>query len=82
MKPMCVHSCKGLCSALEAADHRERQAIAEYRRFQEECDYPDIRSILAELIRNREETLTFLGEKRAALKAKFDTLDEITESFQ
>lgn len=81
MNVTCVHSCKGLCNALEVAEHREKEAIKEYYRFADSCDYPDIRVLLDELIKDREHSLRLLTEKRAMLVAKFDTLDKITDSF-
>lgn len=81
MTTPCVHSCKGLCNALELAEHRENEAIKEYQRFAERCTYPDVRALLFELIDDRQHSLRLLREKRAILQAKFDTLDQITESF-
>jgi rubrerythrin len=83
MKPKtnCVHSCKGLCNALETAEHREREAIKEYTLFLETCDYPDVREILNTLIRHRQEALKTLQEQRAVIAARFHTLDNITDSF-
>lgn len=81
MTTPCVHSCKGLCNALEVAEHRETEAIKEYYRFAENCDYPDVRELLTDLIKDREHSLHLLREKRAILRAKFDTLDNITDSF-
>jgi rubrerythrin len=81
MNTVCVHSCKGLCNALQVAEHRERESIKEYRKFGESCDYPDVRVLLEELILEREKSLRLLEEKRAALEAKFNTLDNITDSF-
>jgi hypothetical protein len=82
MTTPCVHSCKGLCSALEIAEHREDEALKEYRKFRDTCDYPDVRDLLGELILDRERALRLLRERRLALDAKFETLDDITESFR
>ena len=82
METRCVHSCKGLCSALQVAEHREREAILEYERFRSECDYPDVRSLLQQLITKHEEGLILLAETRTMLDAKFDTVDRITDSFR
>jgi rubrerythrin len=71
MKPDCVHSCKGLCNALTVAEHREAEAINEYREYAQTCDYPEIRDILETLVR----------EQRAVLEVKFSTIDRINESF-
>jgi rubrerythrin len=81
MASECIHSCKGLCSALEIAEHRESEALKEYRKFRETCDYPDVRDLLGELIGERERALKLLREKRLMLDARFRTLDSITESF-
>jgi len=81
MKALCVHSCKGLCNALEVAEHREREAIKEYKSFAESCDYPDVRVVLEELVKRREQALTLLQEQRAVLSVKFDMIDRIGDSF-
>ena len=82
MKKTCVHSCKGLCNALEVAEFRELETIKEYRRYAENCDYPDVRALLEELIGERERSVVLLRQKREILSMKFDTLDRINESFQ
>jgi len=81
MKTACVHSCKGLCNALTLAEHREAEAIQEYRDYAKGCDYPEVREILETLAREREKMLTLLREQRAVLEVKFATVDRINESF-
>jgi rubrerythrin len=81
MNPPCVHSCKGLCSALEAAEHREEEAIKEYKQYAMNCDYPDVREILETLILDREKALQLLREKRDMLAVKFSVIDNINDSF-
>jgi len=81
MKTPCVHSCNGLCNALTLAEHREAEAIKEYRDYAAGCDYPEVRDILETLVREREKMLALLREQRAALEVKFATLDRINESF-
>ena len=81
MNRPCVHSCRNLCNALEVAEHREREAITEYRNFRKDCDYPDVREMLDELIRDRERGLSRLEEVKRMLAERFSTLDRITDSF-
>jgi rubrerythrin len=81
MEPKCVHSCKGLCSALEVAEHREQEAIKSYREYAGQCDYPDVRAMLESLILDREKALRTLREGREMLKTKFRLLDSINDSF-
>ncbi|MGH9425672.1 MAG: hypothetical protein ACRD2L_05115 [Terriglobia bacterium] len=81
MRSRCIHSCRGLCTALEVAEHHEAEMIREYRQYLDSCDYPEVRDILGELIRSREKELQLLREKREILRVKFDTLDSVNESF-
>lgn len=77
----CVHSCKGLCTALSVAEHREEEALKEYRRFLADCDYPEVGEVLAGLIAERERGLRILRDKRQELAEKFDVIDRINDSF-
>ncbi len=81
MAPTCVHSCKGICSALEAAERREREALEQYRDYAARCDYPDVKEILEALIADREKGLRTLAEKREIMAVKLDVIDRISESF-
>ncbi len=81
MERKCVHSCKGLCNALEVAEQREQEAIALYRQYATECDYPDVKELLDVLIADRERGLHLLREKRETLNAKFAVTDRINDSF-
>ena len=81
MNATCVHSCKGLCNALQVAEHREQEAIKEYREYAAQCDYPDVKELLHELIRSREQALQALRQKREALEVKFAMIDKINDSF-
>ncbi len=80
MDKPCVHSCKGLCNALQVAEHREQEAIREYRNYASQCDYSDVRTLLEDLIRDREKALAGLREKREVLRAKFAVIDKMNES--
>lgn len=81
MKTPCVQSCRGLCNALTVAEHREEEAIREYREYAAGCDYPEVRDVLETLVKEREKMLKLLREQRAVLEVKFATLDRINESF-
>ncbi len=81
MKAICVHSCKGLCNALEVAEHREQEAIKEYREYAAQCDYPDVRELMQELVRDREQALQTLRRKREELEVRFAMIDKINDSF-
>ena len=81
MKATCVHSCKGLCHALQVAEHHEQEAIKEYREYAAQCDYPDVKELLEELVRSREQAIRVLWQKREALEVRFAMIDRINDSF-
>jgi rubrerythrin len=81
MKATCVHSCKGLCNALEVAEHHELESIKEYREYAAQCDYPDVRELMEELVRSREQAVRDLRQKREALEVRFAMIDRINDSF-
>jgi len=81
MDRTCVHSCKGLCNALEVAEHREEEAVVQYRQYAAGCDYPDVKELLEALIADRERALHLLREKREMLSVKFNVIDRINDSF-
>jgi len=81
MEQKCVHSCKGLCSALEVAEHRELETIAQYRQYAQGCEYPDVRELLDTLIADRERSVRLLQEKRESLNVRFTAVDRINDSF-
>jgi rubrerythrin len=81
MDSKCVHSCNGLCNALEVVEHREQQAIQEYRQYASQCDYPDVREVLEALIADREKALLLLREKREILLVKLNVTNRINDSF-
>ncbi len=81
MDRKCVHSCKGLCTALEVAEHRQQEAIKEFRQFAADCDYPDVRELLEAVITQHERSLQLLREKREMLSVRFNAIDNISDSF-
>jgi rubrerythrin len=81
MNAKCVHSCKGLCNAIAVAEQREQEAIHEYQRYADGCDYPDVKEVLNALIVERRKALQLLREKRELLTVKFAMIDRINDSF-
>ena len=78
---VCVHSCKGFCNALEIATLKEKEAIIQYDSLRDECDYPDVKAILNELIIQRQKSIQRLEEVKILMKSKFDVLDQIQDEY-
>ena len=78
----CAHSCKGLCTALEIATLREKEAILQYGQLRDECTYPDVKAMLNELVIHRQRSIRLLEETKSLLRTKFEVLDQIREGFE
>jgi rubrerythrin len=77
----CAHGCKEFCTALEIATLREKEAILQYDALRDECDYPDVKAILNELILQRQKSIRLLEEAKLLMKSKFDVLGQIQDGF-
>ena len=78
----CAHTCRGLCRAIEIAALKEKEAILQYDSLREECNYPDVKVIINELIFHREKSIRLLEDAKVRLKAKFEVLDQISGGFE
>ncbi len=79
--PKCVHGCKEFCTALEIAALREKEAILQYDSLRDECDYPDVKVMLNELIIQRQKSIRLLEEVKTLMKSKFEVLGQIQDGF-
>lgn len=80
-QPRCTQSCRELCNAMEYASKAEKEAILQYAYFRDACTYPDVKTILNELIIQKKKSIELLEKTKEALRAKFDVLDQIRSSF-
>ncbi len=78
----CAHGCKEFCTAMEITTLREKEAILQYDALRDECDYPDVKAILNELILQREKSIRLLEEAKQLMKSKFEVLDQIQDGFK
>ena len=78
----CSQTCKGLCTAVEIAILKEKEAILQYDVLRDECTYPDVKPILNELILHREKSIRLLVEAKVMLNSKFEVLDQIRGGYE
>ena len=78
----CSHGCKEFCTTLEIATLREKEAILQYDALRDECDYPDVKAMLNELIIQRQKSIRLLDEVKILMKSKFEVLDQIQEGYK
>lgn len=78
----CAHTCRGLCRAIEIATLKEKEAILQYDSLRDECNYPDVKVIINELILHREKSIRLLEDAKVRLRTKFEVLDQIRGGFE
>ncbi|MBI4547927.1 MAG: hypothetical protein HY707_08105 [Ignavibacteriae bacterium] len=78
----CAQSCKELCSAIEIALEHEKQAILRYGMFRDQCTYPEVKTMLNELIIRKQKEIQLIEQTKSLLKTKFEVLDQIREGFE
>jgi len=81
-QPRCAHSCKELCTALEIASMNEKNAILQYGSLRDECDYPDVKAMLNELIIQKKKSIELIEKTKEMVKSQFEVLDQIREGFE
>ncbi len=78
---ICEHTCKGLCKALELAIDQESKSLNDLKRFFNECDFPDVKILLNDIITSKEKNILQMKDKAEDIRIRFNTLDQISESF-
>ncbi len=78
----CARTCKGLCTVLEIASLNEKRAILQYGIFRDACTYPDVKTMLNELIIERKKSIELLERTKVLVRSKFEVLDQIREGFE
>ncbi len=80
-KVNCEHACKNTCKALNKALERESSILEIYNSVVGECSLPEVRSLLAELITEKENVVQKLTQKIDELQEKSHIIDDIVESY-
>jgi hypothetical protein len=81
-KIQCGQTCKEMCTAIEVITSDEKKAILLYAALRDICAYPDVKTILNELILQKKNSIELLEKTKAAMKSKFEVLDQIRAGFE
>lgn len=82
-KPIqCGQTCKEMCTAIELASADEKKAILLYAALRDMCVYPDVKTMLNELILQKKNSIELLEKTKALMKTKFEVLDQIRAGFE
>ncbi|HEY4611704.1 MAG TPA: hypothetical protein VII11_01840 [Bacteroidota bacterium] len=77
----CAHACRNTCAMLNEALRRETAVLRFYEQLVLECDYPDIRSFVEELVEQRSRAVLRIVAKLNELRARGQALDGVIASF-
>lgn len=79
---VCQHRCRNTCAMLSAAWQDEIKKIAYLEQMLKECDEPEMRKFVKELIYSHELLSNRITERLNVIKARAEVLDDIIESFE
>ncbi|MBI3585951.1 MAG: hypothetical protein HY088_02340 [Ignavibacteriales bacterium] len=77
----CSHACRNTCAMLQQALKEETAMVRFYTALKQECDYPDVHSMIQELIEERSKSVLAINQKLNELCARMGVLDGIMSSF-
>jgi hypothetical protein len=77
----CARTCKEICSPVEIALVKEKEAMLQYDALRSDCPYPEVKLVMNELILLKEKSIRLLEDSRIRLKEKFSVLGQIQETY-
>jgi len=77
----CNHACRNSCSSLNEALRKETSSVRFYERVYEECNSPEIRTFLSEIIEERRQNILKIIQKLNEIHARSQSMDGIISSF-
>lgn len=78
---LCSHACRNTCAMLQQALKEETAMVRFYTALTKECDYPEVHSMIQELIEARSKSVLAINQKLNELSARMSVLDGIMSSF-
>lgn len=77
----CAHACRSTCAMLSEALREESEMVRFYERLGQECDYPDVRNMVQELIEQRSRSALMINQKLNELRARGEIIDGVISSY-
>lgn len=78
----CEHDCRITCKMLTEAMHEEAQMIHFYENLMTECDYPDVNSLVRELLEEKSRIVLRINQKLNEIRARGQVGNGIISSFE
>jgi hypothetical protein len=77
----CQHTCKNTCASLNEALRKETSIIKYYESALAECNIPEVRIFLDELVEEKRKVILRLIQKLNEIHVRSQATDGITSSF-
>jgi len=81
-KTNCEHACRNTCATLERAIEKENELLEMFGNSLNECNMPDVHSLLNKVIENKKEAVGVLQQKLDEIKTNSLIDDDIEESYE
>ncbi|PIW70544.1 MAG: hypothetical protein COW08_01295 [Ignavibacteriales bacterium CG12_big_fil_rev_8_21_14_0_65_30_8] len=77
----CMHECKDTCSSLNEALRKEAAIARYYENMIEQCNMPDVKSLINDLIEDKRSGILRIIKKLNEIHARSQVIDGISNSF-
>ena len=77
----CAHACRNTCAMLAEALREESDMVQYYERLRSECNYPDVKAMLKDLIELRSSSVLVINQKLNELRARAEIIDGVISSY-
>ena len=77
----CIHACKNTCASLNEALRKEASTVRFYEGILEECNMPEVRSFITDLIEEKRKVILRIIQKLNEIHARSQATDGVILSF-
>jgi rubrerythrin len=81
IKVDCQHACRNTCAMLNEALRKEASMVRFYEGILAECNYPEVRTFLTDLVEEKRKSILSIIQKLNELHVHSQSIDGIISSF-
>ena len=81
IKVDCQHACRNTCAMLNEALRKEASMVRFYEGILAECNYPEVKSFLNDLVEEKRKSILSIIQKLNELHVQSQSIDGIISSF-
>ena len=77
----CQHTCRNTCAMLNEALRKETSLVMFYKSTLEECNIPDIKNFINEIVEEKSKTILQIIQKLNEIHVRSQIMDGVASSF-